>query len=67
MVFRRTQVNRVAGAYDPNKGLDEKSTEAQSYLKKHDEALKYAMQSRKIIAKRVLKVKLLFSYSLELL
>ena len=53
--FGQIVFNRVAGAYDPNKGLDEKSTEAQSYLENHNEALKYAMQSRKIIAKRILK------------
>ncbi len=45
----------VAGGYKPNEGLDIEARVTQEYLKKHDQAIIYAKQSRAEIAHRLLK------------
>lgn len=54
--FGQMVFDGVAGQYDPTKGLDPKSQEAQIYLQKHFKALRYAQQSREEIAQKLLKV-----------
>lgn len=53
--FGQIVFDRVSGSYDPNRGIDAKSEEAQTYLEKHNQAIEYAFQSREIIAKKLFK------------
>ena len=53
--FGQIVFDSVAGKYEPSEGLDTHSTEAQTYLKSHNQAIIYAQQSRESIAQRVIK------------
>jgi len=54
--FGQMVFDRVAGQYEPSEGLDPTSQEAESYLEKQFQAIKYATQSREEIAEKLLKV-----------
>jgi len=54
--FGQMVFDGVAGSYEPSEGLDATSKEAQNYLEKASQAIKYAIQSREEIAKKLLKV-----------
>jgi release factor H-coupled RctB family protein len=47
--------DRVSGRYDPTKGMEANSNEAQEYLANHHQAIAYAKQSREVITNKLLK------------